>query len=76
MCNLLLQGKYEMLPSRTVKLDLTTSSSGAFSLENPAAAAYTFKSNAGTECVDSVTSESYAGLFHSTTWPPFCSVLF
>jgi hypothetical protein len=57
---LLLQGKYEMLPSRLVTVNLTTSSSGAFSLENPAAAAYTFKSNTETECVDSLTGESYA----------------
>jgi hypothetical protein len=58
---LLLQGKYEQLPSRTVKLNLTTSSSGAFILEKPAAAAYFFKSNADTECVDSLTSECCAG---------------
>lgn len=56
------QGKYEVLPAKTVTLDLTTSSTGSFSITKPATAAYTFKSSyPGSTCVDSLTSESLAG---------------
>jgi hypothetical protein len=58
-----LQGKYAELPSQQATLDLITNDVGAFALNNPTAAAYTFKSNANTECVDSLTSKFYAGLF-------------
>jgi hypothetical protein len=53
-----LQGKYAELPSQQATLDLTTNDVGAFALNNPVAAAYTFKKSfPNSACVDALTSE-------------------
>jgi hypothetical protein len=53
-----LQGKYAELPSQQATLDLKTNAAGMFALNNPVAAAYTFKKSfSNSTCVDALTSE-------------------